>query len=78
MALEIFNTTTDKNWQEENLNKTLQQTMKDKDLSPGDVFWPIRVALSGLDKSPSPAEIMWVLGKEESLKRIKLAVDKLK
>ncbi|MBT4649254.1 glutamate--tRNA ligase [bacterium] len=78
LALEIFNTTTDKNWQEENLNKTLQQTMKDKDLSPGDVFWPIRVALSGLDKSPSPAEIMWVLGKEESLKRIKLAVDKLK
>jgi glutamyl/glutaminyl-tRNA synthetase len=46
-------------------------------LTPGDVFWPIRFALSGLDKSPSPVEILEFLGKEESLKRLSLAQSKL-
>jgi len=39
----------------------------------GWVLWPLRVALSGLQYSPSPFEILEVLGKEESLRRIKLA-----
>ncbi len=43
----------------------------------GDILWPLRVALSGLDKSPSPFEIMEVLGKKESLHRIKEAIGKL-
>ncbi|MEK9174593.1 MAG: glutamate--tRNA ligase [Patescibacteria group bacterium] len=43
----------------------------------GEVLWPLRVALSGLDKSPSPFEIMEVLGKEESIKRIKQALAKI-
>ncbi|MBI4118878.1 MAG: glutamate--tRNA ligase [Parcubacteria group bacterium] len=44
----------------------------------GEVLWPLRVALSGLDKSPSPFEIMEVLGKAESVARIKKAIDKIK
>ena len=76
LALEVVDKTTD--WEENNLTENLQQVIKESDLSPGDLFWPIRVAVSGLEKSPSPTEIMWVLGKEESLKRIKSAVDKLK
>ena len=43
----------------------------------GEFLWPLRVALSGLDKSPGPFEIMAVLGQEESLRRIKQAVKKL-
>jgi len=39
-------------------------------LTNGDVFWPVRVALSGLEKSPSPAELIWALGKKESIARI--------
>ena len=43
----------------------------------GDILWPLRVALSGLEKSPGPIEILEVLGKKESLRRINLAIDKL-
>jgi len=42
-------------------------------LSNGDVFWPVRYALSGVDQSPSPNELLWVLGKENSLRRLKAA-----
>ncbi len=44
----------------------------------GEVLWPLRVALSGKDKSPGPFEIMEVMGKEESLRRIEIAISKLK
>jgi glutamyl/glutaminyl-tRNA synthetase len=43
----------------------------------GDFLWPFRVALSGLTASPGPFEIAETLGKDEVLKRIKLALAKL-
>ena len=43
----------------------------------GDILWPLRVALSGLDKSPGPIEILEVLGKKESINRIKIAIEKM-
>lgn len=42
----------------------------------GDMLWPLRVALSGKKESPSPFEIMEALGKEETLRRIHIAIDK--
>ncbi|OHA45890.1 MAG: glutamate--tRNA ligase [Candidatus Terrybacteria bacterium RIFCSPLOWO2_01_FULL_44_24] len=43
----------------------------------GAVLWPMRVALSGLDKSPGPVEIAKSLGRKETLKRIDEAVAKI-
>ena len=43
----------------------------------GDVLWPLRVALTGQDKSPDPYVSASILGKDESLKRIDLAIKKL-
>lgn len=43
----------------------------------GEFLWPVRTALTGKEKSPSPFEMVWALGKEESLKRVKLAIEKL-
>lgn len=43
----------------------------------GAVLWPLRVSLSGQQSSPDPLEIMEVLGKEESVRRIELAIKKL-
>ncbi len=43
----------------------------------GETYWPLRVALSGQKESPSPIELLHVLGKEESLKRIEHALGKL-
>jgi len=42
----------------------------------GETFWPLRVSLSGKNASPGPVEILVSLGKEESLKRIKVAIEK--
>lgn len=43
----------------------------------GYLLWPLRVALSGRQFSPSPFEIIDILGREKSLKRIKSAIEKL-
>lgn len=43
----------------------------------GEMLWPLRVAVSGLEKSPGPFEIMETLGKKESLSRIAGAIQKL-
>jgi glutamyl-tRNA synthetase len=44
----------------------------------GEVLWPLRVALSGQEASPGPLEIIEILGKQETIQRIKLAIEKLK
>ena len=36
----------------------------------GDVLWPLRVTLSGQEKSVDPFTLVYVLGKEESIARI--------
>ncbi len=47
-------------------------------LKTGAVMWCIRIAVSGLMATPGGAtEIMEVIGKEESLARIKIAIEKL-
>jgi len=40
----------------------------------GKLLWPLRAALSGKKASPGPFEIAEVLGKEESIKRLKQAL----
>ncbi len=43
----------------------------------GNVLWPMRFALSGLQKSPDPFTLCFVLGKPESINRLKTAHKKL-
>ena len=45
-------------------------------LKTGQVLWPVRAALSGQSFSPGAFEMIWALGKEESLKRIDTALGK--
>ncbi len=40
----------------------------------GNVLWPMRVALSGRQKSPDPFTLAEILGKEETLERISYAI----
>lgn len=42
----------------------------------GSVLWPMRVALSGKEKSPDPFELAGILGKEETLTRLTSASEK--
>lgn len=43
----------------------------------GNVLWPMRYALSGKDKSPDPFTLAEILGKKETLKRIRSAQEAL-
>ena len=43
----------------------------------GNVLWPFRMALTGLDKSPDPFSVADVLDKEETIKRLRNAIDKI-
>jgi len=62
-------------WTVEHLLNGLKGVVEDQEeLANGDVFWPVRYALTGEKQSASPPEMLWVLGKEESLKRLNEAV----
>ncbi len=43
----------------------------------GDVLWPLRMALTGQERSPDPFVSASLIGKEETLKRIDMALSKL-
>jgi glutamyl/glutaminyl-tRNA synthetase len=59
------------------LEMTVKEYIAGKGLSAGNVLWPLRVSLSGAEKSASPFELLWALGREESLRRIDVAVARL-
>ncbi len=44
----------------------------------GNVLWPFRMALTGLLKSPDPFSVSEILGKEETLRRLKSASELLR
>jgi len=50
----------------------------EKGIKNGQGLWPVRTAVSGKQSTPGGAyEIMHILGKEESLRRIRTAIEKL-
>ena len=64
-------------WKVQELQMQLSLVVSRNNLTNGDVFWPVRVALSGEERSPSPVELAIALGKKETLKRIEKAIKKL-
>ncbi|EKD59008.1 MAG: Glutamate-tRNA ligase, partial [uncultured bacterium] len=58
-------------WTLANIEAKLLEAAGDK---RGDLLWPLRVALTAAQKSPSPFEVSWVLGKKECLARIESAL----
>ncbi|MBE5875618.1 MAG: glutamate--tRNA ligase [Lachnospiraceae bacterium] len=68
--------------QEDYSNDALYQLLlsyvAEKDVKNGYVMWPIRTAASGMQMTPAGAtEIMEILGKEETIKRIKKGIELL-
>ncbi|MFH1142346.1 MAG: glutamate--tRNA ligase [Candidatus Uhrbacteria bacterium] len=59
------------------VEKAIKGYIDIKGLQNGNVLWPIRVALSGRKASPGPFELAWALGREETLKRLTQARNKL-
>ncbi|EYE89109.1 glutamyl-tRNA synthetase [Fervidicella metallireducens AeB] len=66
-------------WTHDSLHDTLSALIEEMGIKNGLMLWPLRTALSGKAFTPGGAyEIAEILGKEESLRRIKIGIDKLK
>jgi len=60
------------------LYATLTDYIKEKEYKNGYVLWPIRIAVSGKTMTPCGAtEIMEVIGKDETIRRLKKSIEKL-
>lgn len=72
-VLPVLEAATD--YSNDNLYSLLTAYVAEKEVKNGYVMWPVRTAVSGMQMTPAGAtEIMEVLGKEESLKRIKKGI----
>lgn len=60
----------------EQLKKTLWPYAEEK--GRGNVLWPLRYGLTGQEKSPDPFTVLYILGREESLRRIDSALGIMK
>jgi len=69
---ELLNCLTDDEFSVDGVKKTIWEYATKK--GRGAVLWPMRYALSGKDKSPDPFVIASILGKKETLARIKEAI----
>lgn len=56
------------------IETSLRTWIAEHNWSNGDVLWPLRVALSAQEKSPSPFDYLWMIGKDRSLARIDAAL----
>lgn len=59
-------------WNKENI-ELIVMTEAEKTGDRGSILWPLRVALTGKKASAGPIEVAEILGKEETIKRIKNA-----
>ncbi len=55
----------------------IMEYLQKNEKGTGDYLWPMRVALTGEKASPSPFEMAWALGKEETISKITNAISKL-
>ena len=57
---------------------SLSEFVKEKGYKNGYVMWPLRTAVSGKQMTPAGAtEIMEIIGKDETIRRVKAAIEKL-
>ena len=66
-------------WEAEAIKECLVNLAVKLELKNGTVMWPARIAAAGKTVTPGGAvEILDILGREESLRRLLLGLDKLK
>ena len=65
-------------WTETSLHDTLMAAIAESGMKNGQVLWPLRIAISGKASTPGGAiEIAYLLGKEETLRRLNASIAKL-
>ena len=65
-------------WTEQEIHDRVMEAIAAAGLKNGAVLWPLRIAISGQANTPDGAfEIAWLLGKEETLRRLDIGLKKL-
>ena len=65
-------------WTEEKLHDAVMNAITEFGMKNGQMLWPLRIAISGKMSTPGGAfEIAYLLGKEESMKRLDASIAKL-
>ena len=76
LVLPVFEAMTQ--WTFDTVHDALIQLAQDQGLKNGRIMWPVRVAVSGKPTTPGGAvELCQILGKEETLRRIRLGIQQL-
>lgn len=64
----------DNNWTNNSIGDDVMSYLNSKELKVGEYLWPMRVALTGRKASPSPFDVAEILGKKETLTRLKYSM----
>ena len=64
-------------WRKDELERTLQSLSNTNKISMGKITMPLRIALLGSLSGPSVVDLLHILGKKDSIKRIRKALDAL-
>ena len=65
-------------WQEGEIHDRIMEAIAADGRKNGPVLWPLRIAMSGQLSTPGGAiEVAYLLGKQEALRRVQTAIDRL-
>lgn len=71
---EILSRISESEWNAERLLSDVKQSMESNGFKLGQLLWPLRALLTGREFSPGAVEVAEVLGKTETMKRLKTAM----
>lgn len=77
-VLPVLEQIDEKDWTIDNIHEKLFELIAHKEVKNGIILWPLRVAVSGKAFTPGGGiEICHIIGKKDSIERIKKGIDKL-
>jgi len=74
-VLEKISAISEKEWNKDSVKNSIWEYAEKE--GRGNVLWPMRYSLSGMEKSPDPFTLAEILGKEETISRLKKAINLL-
>ena len=78
LCLPVLESIPEDRWTEQELHDRLMAAIAESGMKNGQALWPLRIAISGLASTPGGAmEIAYLLGREETLARVRAAMQKL-
>ncbi len=76
-AIEALESISEADWNPDKINETLHPAIEESGCKMGTFMWPVRISLSGQKVTPGGVtELLYILGREESLTRLKKGLEK--